>query len=618
MKKTVSFFVFIPILAVIQTLSAAINFPAVIDNNMVLQQGKNVPIWGTASPGASITVQFAGQTKSATASGSGDWKILLSPMQANANPQQMTISGDGSTRTLDNILVGEVWIGAGQSNMESSLQEGKTTQAIYDEIMASAPFDNIRILCDGRDLQKPAANCTWEVATASNLPDFSALLFQFGREISELLDVPVGLIEAAMGATTASYWATGDMVDEYNTWIAQEWRKDSSAAALAGNVVPQKPVEAQSTSNQLGNGYRDMVTGRIEGFGIRGIYWDQGESGPGYSTKQMFPIMGAIIYGWQMRFEQNDLWFIYNQKPNGGGPSFHVPTGSEWPHSFGKVVSQTFPTSIDSSIDSVMSGYWFYSGHQTHDYTMIEKFPRTLMASAADLSEGSHPRDKKGNAMRAARGALGYVYGRTDLYTDYTGPRYDGYTIEGPSIRIYFKHAKSGLAAAQIPTLQGFIIRGQDSVWHWADAHIENDTQVVVSSSEVPSPIEARYAYSRNIGYCNLFNNDSIPAATFRTGQEYQYYVPGQESLPVATRSIRQISGQPEIRVDKTHIDFAGIPAGESLKIVSLSGKVVYESKNLNTKSSFDIHNLSLPSGCYCITLSSKAYSLRRYTVIHN
>ncbi|MBD3344394.1 MAG: hypothetical protein GF401_04950 [Chitinivibrionales bacterium] len=344
----------------------------------------------------------------------------------------------------------------------------------------------------------------------------------------------------------------------------------------------------------------------------------QGEGGPGYSTKQMFPIMGAIVYGWQMHFEQDDLWFVYNQKPNGGGPSFHVPTGNEWPHSFGKVVSQTLPTSIDSSIDSVISGYWFYSGDQTHDYTMIEKFPRTLMASSADLSEGSHPRNKKGNAMRAARGALGAVYGKTDLYTDYTGPRYDGYSIEGSSIRIYFKHAKSGLAAAQIPTLQGFIIRGQDSIWQWADAQIENDTQVVVSHSDVADPIEARYAYSRNIAYCNLFNNDSIPAATFRTGQEQQYYVPRQESLPVAARSIRHVTEQPGIRVDKKHISFAGIPAGESLKIVTLSGKVVYESKIHNSQPPIDMNNLSLPSGCYCITLSSKAYSLHPFTVIHN
>ncbi|MBD3322500.1 MAG: hypothetical protein GF350_15465 [Chitinivibrionales bacterium] len=604
--------------ALIIPLYAAINLPVVIDNNMVLQQGKNVPIWGTASPGASITVQFAGQTKTATAGGSGDWKVFLSPLNANAASQQMTISGDGSNITLDNILVGEVWIGSGQSNMEYSLQEGKTTQAIYDEIIANAPYDNIRILCDGRDLHQQATSCTWEIASASNLPEFSSLLFQFGRELGEQLDVPVGLIEAAMGAVTASYWATGDMVDGYNSWMEEEWEKDSSAAAQAGDAVPPKPFSAKSTSNQLGTGYRDMVEGRIEGFGVRGIYWDQGESGPGYSTKQMFPIMGAIIYGWQIRFEQDDLWFIYNQKPNGGGPSFHVPTGAEWPLSFGKVVNQDLPTSIDSSMDSVMSGYWFYAGIQTHDYTMIEKFPRTLMASSADLSEGSHPRNKKGNALRAARGALGYVYGKTDLFTDYTGPRYDGYSLEGSSIRIYFKHAQSGLAPAQISTLQGFVICGQDSVWHWADARIENDTQVVVWNDSVTAPVEARYAYSRNISYCNLFNNDSIPAAAFRTGQERMYYVPGQESLPVRTQSEQYRVFSEHIRIGSRWIAVPGSQRGTTLRILTLSGKTLFEKALPAEEFRIDTQSAGMPSGCYLLQFRSRGYRFHRVMIHPN
>ncbi|MCX5658608.1 MAG: sialate O-acetylesterase, partial [Planctomycetota bacterium] len=231
-------------------------------------------------------------------------------------------------------------------------------------------------------------------------------------------------------------------------------------------------------------------------FAIRGVLWDQGESGTKVDRVDQFTLMGALIKGWRATWGQGDFPFIYVQKPSGGGCALDPAS----------------PVTDQSSKFAPLPAAVPLDGGNREVHIRIMQHPNTAMVIASDLGGGTHPTNKSGYGARAARVALGFAYGQK---VEYYGPLYQGHKAEGGKIRVSFTHVGQGLTSAPGDKLQGFAIAGADRVYHWADAAIDGET-VVLSSADVPHPVSVMYAYSTSIAWANLFNKDGLPAIPFK------------------------------------------------------------------------------------------------------
>lgn len=493
--------------------TAAVKVPAVLSSHMVLQRDMRLPIWGTANPGEKVTVNFRDQEKSATADPQGKWLVKLDPLKAGG-PDVMTIAGANSL-TLDDVLVGEVWVGSGQSNMDIGVNSFTKGDEVLEK-MAAQTYPRLRLI--------RAGNPGWLEATPTNNGNISALLFAFGVPLQRELDVPVGLLVGAVGGTPSGYWLSEEAFQNdvackeviakfaktYSLDQAQKsyeqalakWEKDVAAARQKAEKrlpgKPRPPLPAGACDRPIGNLYESRIRPFMP-FAIRGVLWDQGESGTAICGVDQYTLMGALIRGWRKEWGQGDFPFIYVQKPSGGGcawdPADPVTCKAE------KFAPQ--PAKVP--------GLWDGLYRETH--IRIMQYPHAAMATASDLGSGTHPVNKSGYGSRAARVALGMVYGcPVEIY----GPLYQSYAVEGNKIRVKFTHVGHGLAARHGDKLQGFTIAGNDKVFCWADATIDGDT-VVVSCDKVARPAAVRYAWANTIPWANLFNKDGLPALTFRT-----------------------------------------------------------------------------------------------------
>ncbi|NQU24893.1 MAG: hypothetical protein HQ567_26720 [Candidatus Nealsonbacteria bacterium] len=472
-------------------------------DQMVLQQAIPVPIWGTAAAAEKVTVTFRDQKQETTADKDGKWMVKLKPL-AVGDPGTLTVSGTNSV-TFQDVLVGEVWVGSGQSNMAG----GTGGYARRDETLAAmvdaAPYPKLRLYRGG-----------WKEADADAVNGFSALLFSFGQPLQEKLDVPVGLIVGAVGGTPSGRWLSPGMfeadpgvqallkekgmrvsheerVKQYEETLAA-WQSAVKAAEEAGKQPPRKPRGPVKVG--------DLYAAHIEPvvpYAIRGVLWDQGESGTAVAEVDQFTMMGALIRGWRNVWGQGEFPFLYVQKPSGGGCAWD----KENPVTRMADAFSEQPAATNKDAD----------GQYRALHIRIMQHPNTAMVTANDLGSGVHPVNKSGYGRRACRVALGLVYDRNvAIY----GPLYESHTVEGSKVRIRFGHAGQGLAIKHADKLQGFEIAGEDGVFHWAEAEIDGAT-VVASSAEVSKPVHVRYAWSRNHTWANLFNKDGLPALTFST-----------------------------------------------------------------------------------------------------
>ncbi len=492
--------------------SAEVKLPQALSSHMVLQREMPVPIWGTAAPGEKVTVKFRGQEAAATAGQDGKWTVKLQPLQAGG-PDKLTVAGT-NTITLDDVLVGEVWVGSGQSNMAGTVSGyAKSDDGLTK--MAAAPYPRMRLLKIGG---------TWQEATPESINGFSAILFAFGQRLHEDLKVPVGLAVGAVGGTPSGNWLSpealaadaackevvkkfaakysfDDAKKKYERDLAA-WEKAAAETKKGGEKQPRKPdlpVQAgECQRGTTGNLYQIHIRPLIP-YAIRGVLWDQGESGTAILGVDQYTLMGALIRGWRQEWGQGDFPFIYIQKPSGGGCAWDTADAVT---SKGEPFA-TLPAAVPATNDGIY--------RETHIHIM--QYPGTAMATATDLGPGVHPTNKSGYGARAARVALGMVYGRpVEIY----GPLYQSFKVEGDRIRITFAHVGQGLAARHAEKLQGFAIAGEDKVFQWADAVIDGST-VVVSSGKVAKPAAVRYAWGATHQWANLFNKDGLPALTFRT-----------------------------------------------------------------------------------------------------
>ncbi len=490
------------LLAATPLLTADVELPAVIGDNMVVQRHQRVPIWGTADAGEKVTVTFAGQQVTTTARSDGHWIVHLTALAAGG-PYEMTVAGKNTVR-LQNVLVGEVWACSGQSNMQWSVQASNNAQ----EEIAAADHPQMRLLTVPRvPASEPASDieAQWVVCSPQTVPGFSAVAYFFGREMQKELGVPVGLINTSWGGTPAESWTTrptleGDpdfapIVERWNQArenypeqkkkheeALAKWKEEAEKAKAEGKQPPRQPGAPlfEQKHYEPSALYNGMIAPLIP-YAIRGAIWYQGESNAGraYQYRKLF---SAMIRDWRREWGQGAFPFLFVQLANFMAREAE-PAESAW-------------------------------AELREAQSMTLRLPKAGQAVIIDIGEANdiHPKNKQDVGRRLALNALAIAHGRDIVYS---GPVYRSMETEGDRIRLHFDHVGGGLVAKGGGPLRGFAIAGEDRKFVWADAAIEGDS-VVVHSEGVPNPVAVRYAWANN-PECNLYNEEGLPASPFRT-----------------------------------------------------------------------------------------------------
>lgn len=503
------------------SLRADVTLPSVIGSSMLLQRDLNAPIWGWAEPGEEVTVKFAGQEKKATADANGKWMVKLDPMKANAEGQTMDIAGKNTIQLTD-ILVGDVWICSGQSNMEWAVGQSLDPE----KEIAAADYPGIRLYdVDGHiTAPLPQDNCpgSWKVCTPQTIPGFSAVGYFFGRKFHQETKVPVGLISTNWGGTRIEPWVApvgfrmvpelkdlATAVDRFDpstaegkaTWAnyvaeIERWVIKTEAALKAGEAVTTPATPPGYTNAGEPTAIYNAMVYPLAPYGVRGAIWYQGESNGGEGV-EYFHKMQALIEGWREVFGEKDfpLYFYFVQLADFQNPTEDPAGGDGWAR---------------------------IRDAQTQSLTI----PNTGMATIIDIGAANdiHPRNKQDVGGRLALWALRDV-AKQDVVV--SGPQYKAIKVDGNKIRVSYDHVGSGLMVGKkeglAPTqevsdgkLARFAIAGEDKVWQWADAVIDGN-EVVLSSEKVANPVAVRYAWSMNPAGANLYNKEGLPAVPFRT-----------------------------------------------------------------------------------------------------
>jgi sialate O-acetylesterase len=483
-------------------LRAEVKLPSLLSDGLVLQQGMKVNIWGAADPGEQVTVTSGGQQVSAVTESGGQWKVKLGPLNAGG-PFTMTIAGK-NTITLHDVLVGEVWVCSGQSNMQMAVSGALNSQ---DEI-ARADYPMLRLFTVQDTVAgKPQGDVKgyWVATRPQTVGAFSAVGYFFGRELLKVLNVPVGIIHSSWGGTPAESWtsrATLESDPEFKSILDSgtkllspypkvfqdfeqqlgQWRQDSDKAESDGAPVPTTPTAPDDPRRNPWRpaGLFNAMIMPLTPYAIRGAIWYQGESNADRPAqyRKLFP---AMIRDWRHAWEEGDFPFLFVQLANWG---ISQPR-SNWPE-------------------------------LREAQLMTLSLPKTGMAVTIDIGDGSdiHPKNKQDVGYRLALAAQAIAYGRDVIYS---GPIYESMAVEGEKVRLRFKYVYGGLVAKNWPSpaLSGFEIAGDDHEFVAAEAKIDGDT-VVVRSEKAPHPVAVRYAWAMNPS-CNLYNRAGLPASPFRT-----------------------------------------------------------------------------------------------------
>jgi sialate O-acetylesterase len=469
------------LLAVVMSLPCCargeLKLPAIFGDNMVLQQQQPVPVWGWAAPGATVTVKFSGQAKSARVGADGKWLLKLGKLKASAEPQVLTVEC-GDTKTFTNILIGEVWLASGQSNMEKpvGVQRGQKPVLNYEQELAAATFPRIRLFKIDKMLSAtPREDLPkfygWQECSSNalNSISFSAAAYFFGREIHTNLNVPVGLVESSWGGTRIEPWTPP-------AGFASVPSLAKLAAPLGTNKV------ASTTRTAL---YNAMLA-PIAGFAIRGALWYQGESNCGeadYADK-----MAALVGGWRKVWQEGDFPFYFVQIAPFkyyGGRSRRVSS------------AETLPE------------FWAL---QSRAARRIKNAGMVVTTDLVDDVNDIHPRDKASVGHRLALLALEDTYGKE---VESAGPVFRKAKFAGGKAVLQFSHVDGGLVSKDGQPLTWFTLAGADGKFVPAEARIVGDT-VEVSAAGIDKPLAVRFAWDET-AQPNLFNRAGLPAEPFRT-----------------------------------------------------------------------------------------------------
>ncbi len=448
------------VLLVAAAARADVRLPSVIGENMVLQQKQTAILWGWADKGEKVTVSLEGNTAEATADSAGRWRVEIQPPAAGG-PYTLTLEG-ANTITLSNVMVGEVWICSGQSNMEFGVASAINGQ---DEI-AAADYPNIRLFTVAKKIaDKPQDDCvgTWTPCTPQTVPRFSAVAYFFGRQLHKELHVPVGLINTSWGGTVAEAWTS---------------RGTLESDADYSEILQRAATFNERNPNQASVLYNGMIKPLVP-LAIRGAIWYQGEANVG-RAEQYAKLFPAMITDWRTSWGQGDFPFLFVQlAPFRYGRSDPAECAELWEAQFKTLT-----------------------------------LPGTGMAVTTDIGDikDIHPKNKQEVGRRLALWALGNTYGKELVYS---GPLYDSIKVEGEKIRISFKHTGGGLKSADDKPLTDFTIASEEGEFVEATATIDGDT-VVVHSDQVAEPAHVRFGWT-DTAEPNLVNDAGLPASPFRT-----------------------------------------------------------------------------------------------------
>ncbi len=493
----------------------AIELPKMFGDHAVLQQGEVVPVWGWGEADEAVTVEFGGQKVATKAARDGSWKVELKRMKASAEGRDMKVAGASSGAVeVKDLLVGEVWMASGQSNMQWALS---ATERAKEDIPA-ANFPGLRMFLANRvtaATPQRDADGSWLETTPANAGKFSAVGYYFGLKLHRDLGVPIGIIATPWGGMPSESFTSreGLMTEPEGKELVEQldaavrgfdevkananyekalaaWKKQSAEIKEANKTAekkqkvpgqPRKPVSPALASNKPSAIYNAMIHPWV-GYSMKGAIWYQGESNAS-RAKQYETIFPQLILDWR-RLWKKQLPFYFVQLANFKEPSSEPGVPDDW-------------------------------AELQNAQLLTLGLPKTGMAIINDIGMAGniHPTNKLDVGHRLARWALAKDYGKDGFLI--SGPIFKSSKIEGDKVKVEFEHAR-GLKSRDGGPLKRFEIAGKDQKWFWADAKIDGDA-VIVSSAEVPKPVAVRYAWASNPEGANLVNEEGLPASLFRT-----------------------------------------------------------------------------------------------------
>ncbi|WP_182865896.1 sialate O-acetylesterase [Rhodopirellula sp. JC639] len=487
------------LLAAAPVCLAEIRTSAVFGDSMVLQREKPIHVWGWSAPDRSVQVSLAGHAVTVKSGSDGRFDAQLPALEAGG-PHTMKIESDGETLSFGDVLIGEVWVCSGQSNMQWAVEQSNDA----DLEALAAKFPNLRLITVPRvGTQEPqnSFDGQWQSCTPETVKQFSAVGYFFGRQLHQTLDIPVGLIDNAWGGSAAEAWVNRDVLKESGEFdeLLERWRKTESTYDHEKEIAkyndrlaawkesgkgrrpaaPRNPLVGQHRPANLYNG----VLYPIIGYTIRGVVWYQGESNAGraYQYRDLFPTM---IQNWRDEWGQDEFPFYWVQLADYRSEASQ-PSDSDWAEL-----------------------------REAQTMTM-DKLPNTGEAVILNLGEASdiHPKNKQDVGKRLARWALAKDYGY-DI--PYRSPTYKSMSAKDGKIVLEFDHVGGGLDTFDVPTPLGFTIAGADKKFVAANAKITGKTTIEVSSDAVSDPVAVRYAWADN-PVCNVQSKEGLPMTPFRT-----------------------------------------------------------------------------------------------------
>ena len=486
------------LLASTSSVHAELKMSSVFSDHMVVQQKQPIRIWGWTSSGQDVSVTFAGQEKSAKADDSGRFDVSLDAVDATFEPQTLTVKAD-ETKTFSDVLVGEVWLCSGQSNMQWSV--GQADDPDLEALTANHPALRIVSVPQvGTQEVQNDFNGAWAECTPDNVKDFSAVGYFFGRRLHQTLNVPVGLIDNAWGGSACEAWVRRDLMEGnplyqplLDRWAKTEATYDHEAAMKAYNDRvkkwqetkkgnrPRAPRNVLAGQHRPANLYNGVLK-PILGYTIKGAIWYQGESNASraFQYRELFPLM---IQSWRDEWRQGDFSFYWVQLADFRG-EVTDPAESDW-------------------------------AELREAQTMSMKLPNTGEAVIVDLGEATdiHPKNKQDVAKRLARWALAKDYGYDITYRS---PIYKSIEIKNGKAHVHFDHVGGGLDTFDVREPIGFTIASADGAFVHAQAKIVDKDTMEVWSSEVSDPAHVRYAWADN-PICNVQNKEGLPLTPFRS-----------------------------------------------------------------------------------------------------
>jgi sialate O-acetylesterase len=491
------------LLACTSVWASSLRLPAILGDHMVLQADKPVPIWGWSEAGTEVTVSFADQSAKVVADAHGRWRTVLPPMPASDTPRELAVTAGGERLVRRDVLVGEVWLCSGQSNMAMKLAAAEGGNEAAQAATASMRFFTVPNAPKGQ----PQDDCEgqWVVGSPEAARQFSAVGYFFGHAVQGRIDRPIGLINASIGGTAIQSWMSWEVLEAGGRANLETQRRKAERfdrAALEAQLAPkmQQEIEAaQGNERQIAairrryekelrppdesptfpaSNFNGLIHPLIP-YAMRGVIWYQGENNVG-GTEGYRHAFAAFAQDWRSRWGQGDFPIYLVQL---AAFDSDQPTAAQWAH-FRDVQRK-----------------------------ILDHVTNTGLAVAIDVgSTNIHPKMKREVGERLALWALAHDYGQADII--YSGPLYDRMQIDGDRIRIHFHHTGDGLSTTGgAPT--GFLIAGEDQQFVPAVAAIDGHT-VVVHSPTVAAPVAVRYAWDIAPSV-NLINSAGLPASPFRT-----------------------------------------------------------------------------------------------------